>query len=55
MVLNSANLILAGGDKVYASKKYKIINLDKYSLLGDFEYSFRSFGLKDLMKDWKID
>jgi hypothetical protein len=28
---------------------------DKYSLMGDFEFSFQSFGLKDFIKDCKID
>lgn len=46
LVLNSANLILAGGNKSYANK---------YSLIGDFGYTFRSFGLKEFIKDWKVE
>ena len=54
LVLNSANLVLSSGNKVYSSNLLKTL-LDKYSLLGDFGYTFRSFGLKDFIKDWKID
>lgn len=46
LVLNSANLILASGNKCYANK---------YSLIGDFGYTFRTFGLKEFVKDWKIE
>lgn len=46
LVLNSANIILSGGNKSFANK---------YSIIGDFGYTFRSFGLKDFIKDWKID
>lgn len=28
---------------------------DKYSIMGDFGYSYKGIGLKDFLKDWKID
>ncbi|KAL4446070.1 hypothetical protein ABPG74_021609 [Tetrahymena malaccensis] len=45
MVLNSANLILSSGNKVFAGK---------YSLLGDFGYSYQGFGYKGLLENYNV-
>ncbi|EGR30084.1 peptidase s49, putative [Ichthyophthirius multifiliis] len=45
-VLNSANLILASGNKVFANK---------YSILGDFGYVYNGFGYKDALKNVQVD
>ena len=44
-MLNSANVVLTGGHKCFASK---------YSLLGDFGYIYKGWGLKNLAKDWNV-
>jgi hypothetical protein len=63
-VFNSANLILASGNKVFAGKIIyshypHFSNISKqltgqYSLLGDFGYTYQGLGYKDFLEKYKL-